>query len=169
MADDLHLRVRHSWLQHEQLLQDFEAAWQRPGEPALDEFLVGMESPHRPYLLAELIKIDLERRWRSGRRALVEDYLARFSELGAEGQFPRDLLHEEIRVRRDCGQGPTWEELISRFPDRQQELKEPWGHRDDAGPAESKSYQERPLHDEPALGGRLGRYELREELGRGAF
>lgn len=169
MVDDQHLGVRHSWLQHEQLLQDFEAAWQRPGEPALDEFLVGRESPHRAYLLTELIKIDLECRWRSGRRALVEDYLARFPELGERGQFPRDLLHVEIRVRCDCGQDPTWEELVSRFPDRQRELRETWGRRDDTGPAAGKSRHGRPDHDEPAPGGRLGRYELREELGRGAF
>ncbi len=169
MVDDQHLGVRHSWLQHEQLLQDFEAAWQRPGEPALDEFLVGKESPHRPYLLAELIKIDLECRWRSGRRALAEDYLARYPELCERGQFPRDLLHEEIRARRDCGQGPTWEELVSRFPDRQRELKETWGRRDETGPDAGKSQHQQPRHDEPAPGRRLGRYELREELGRGAF
>jgi eukaryotic-like serine/threonine-protein kinase len=169
LVDDQQLGVRHSWLQHEQLLQDFEAAWQRPEEPVLEEFLVARESPRRPYLLAELIKIDLECRWRRGRRALVEDYLARFPELCEGGQFPRDLLHEEIRVRRDCDQGPSWEELVSRFPDRQRELQETWDRGDETWPAASESKPQQSGLDESAPGKRLGRYELRQELGRGAF
>jgi Flp pilus assembly protein TadD/tRNA A-37 threonylcarbamoyl transferase component Bud32 len=169
MADDGQHGVQHSWLAHEQALQDFEAAWQQSPAPLLEEFLAGAPAPQRSYLLAELIKIDLEHRWKTGRRALVEEYAARFPELSEKGCIPLELLDEEIRVRRDCGQATTKEELVARFPDRRQELEETRGRPDETWPSKKRSGPERLAQTSPAEGGRLGRYELGEELGRGAF
>ena len=53
---------------HEQLLDDFENCWLSGTTPNISQYLpsgdAGTQSPHRSELISELIKIDLEYRWR---------------------------------------------------------------------------------------------------------
>jgi hypothetical protein len=51
--------------------------------------------------LAEMVKIDLERQWRGGRRISLESYLEQFPELGSPGDVPADLIQAEYEVRRE--------------------------------------------------------------------
>src|SRR5579884_2141508 len=69
-------RVLEGWL------LEFDQSW---ADGLLDDRArrlppVGM--PLRLPALAELVKIDLERQWRAGRRPRLEEYLPRFPELG---------------------------------------------------------------------------------------
>src|SRR5207244_13433629 len=119
----------------EQLLNRFEAAWQDESAPDIEEFLPSVHSesqraddPTRQAVLHELVKIDLEYRWRranarqgdqeTGRQRdrkrsapdlpgplsprldcrRLEDYVERFPELGPLEDLPIDLLAEESRV-----------------------------------------------------------------------
>ena len=76
-------------------------------------------APPRSRLLAELVKIDMEYRWRGDESAarlerpgpLLEHYLERFPELGPAERIPADLIGEEYRLRRRLG-----ERLASRIP-----------------------------------------------------
>jgi WD40 repeat protein len=137
------------WLGREEVLDRFEAAWQEHGEARIADFLPPGGWEQRGPLLAELIKIDLEYRWGRGERRHVEDYAAEFPELAGPLRLLGELLAAEIAARRRLGEPPTAAELAARFGDRADALDR------EAPPA-------------PATG-RLGRYELRGEVGRGSF
>lgn len=159
-----------SWLRQEEILERFESAWQRHGHAAIDDFLPPPDAAPRRLLLLELIKIDLEYQWARARKLRIEDYLRQFPELSNATDAPLALIAEEIRVRRLHGCPPSAAELVTRFPECAALLgcvgvqgantlslhasKTPG---EMAAPAES--------HRPP----RLGRYELREQLGRGGF
>ncbi|MBI3462249.1 MAG: hypothetical protein HY000_04195 [Planctomycetes bacterium] len=118
-------------------------------QPQIEQFLltsvsdpdhVSLRSP----LLRELIRIDLEHRWRatSGspsdraeesttiqpgqdtrvaprslpRKPWVEDYLSFFPELGPVDSVAPDLIAEEYRARHRWGDQPKHEEYVERFP-----------------------------------------------------
>src|SRR5436190_14443652 len=78
----------------QELLGRFEMAWQDGAEPRLEDFLHADGGPAGTparRVLEELVQLDLNYRWRrSARRAepavgsapCLEDYLARFPELG---------------------------------------------------------------------------------------
>ena len=119
----------------ESVLEEFEDAWQTGAAPSIAEFLgraASRSSTERPVdaraLLEELVRIDLEYRWRcsgslSGSEAgslprlpVLENYLERFPALGPVGEMPRDLVAEEYRVRRQWGDKPDAWEYVDRFP-----------------------------------------------------
>jgi non-specific serine/threonine protein kinase len=127
-----------SWIQpdEESLLDRFEEGWRSHPPGDLDEFLAnaeggGLKPPVG--LLEELIKIDLEYRWRCfGRlpatssaaplaaeaicgypaRPRLEDYAARHPDATSS----LDLIAEEYRVRCRWGDGPSGDEYLRRFP-----------------------------------------------------
>jgi tRNA A-37 threonylcarbamoyl transferase component Bud32 len=113
------------------LLDRFDLAWQKGLPPAIKEFLpVGRVGQHR--LLPELIKIDLEYRWRRPRSThsggseasslpphpRLEDYVKRLPCLGPLEQLPLELIAEEYRVRQRWGDRPGHAEYSGRFPRR---------------------------------------------------
>jgi len=99
----------------EALLRQFEEAWLRGAAPALEQYLPAADATQRRQLLIELIKVDLEYRWRGMDRPLLEDYLRRFAELGAVAGWPTDLLSAEYRARRLAGDRPDIAEYQRRF------------------------------------------------------
>jgi serine/threonine-protein kinase len=121
----------------EAVLRRFESAWQSGSPPPLEEFLqsaAGVTEKRR--LLIELIKSDLDNRWRRSAPGVVrtqpaperyrlDDYVPRFPELGPIDDLPADLIAEEYWVRRCWGDRPGQEEYLVRFPrqvDRLQDL-----------------------------------------------
>ncbi|OAI48954.1 hypothetical protein AYO44_06615 [Planctomycetaceae bacterium SCGC AG-212-F19] len=124
----------------EQLLDQFEEAWQRGTPPPCDQFLSAQVVPDesaRRKLLIELVKIDLQWRWarpptsrgprQSGPlpdRPLLKDYVQQFRQLGALDQLPIDLIGEEYRVRRCWGDRPGHAEYVARFATQAARLKE---------------------------------------------
>ena len=119
-------------------LERFDLAWRNGTPPRIDAFLEAVDAhggaagmtPPRSRLLAELVKIDMEYRWRGDESAarierpgpLLEHYLERFPELGPVERIPADLIGEEYRLRRRLGERLAHPEFLARFPGRDTEL-----------------------------------------------
>src|SRR6516164_10561891 len=129
--------------------EQFEQAWQSGTVPSIGDFLaiganggIEAESTQRA-LVIELIKVDLEQRWRhSGNaaaataefktvesetlvaapgsltlpdRPALEDYVACFPILGTADSLPAELILEEYRVRTLWADHPSQETYLQRF------------------------------------------------------
>src|SRR5262245_4393149 len=106
------------------VLRRFEDAWLSGQRPVLSAFVPSptpMANPSaRRELLHELIKLDLEYRWRSGgsdagKGPRLEEYLASYPELGQPDQPPLDLVTWEYFIRRRYGDRPAAAEYAARF------------------------------------------------------
>ncbi len=116
----------------DECLNRFEEAWSGAEPPRLDDFL--LPEGHAEYgpLLRELIKIDMEYRWRrpSGTtkqphhdrepssEPIVEDYMSRYAAAFGDRLVPIDLIAEEYRIRRRWGDNPTPSSYLDRFPNQ---------------------------------------------------
>src|SRR5580700_3886451 len=81
----------------EELIAQFEDAWQRGERPVLDNVLP-VTGTDRRTMLVELVHIDLEYRLKAGEAARIEDYLERYPEL-AEEQEAVSLIAAEYKLR----------------------------------------------------------------------
>jgi eukaryotic-like serine/threonine-protein kinase len=110
---------------HEDALERFENAWRSERKPAIASVLrdvkAGASEPTQRALAIELVKVDLEYRWRAaqarGRKSALklEAYATRLPILGTVAELPLDLIAEEYRVRRRFGDAPQMEEYFARF------------------------------------------------------
>lgn len=112
----------------------FEAAWRSGNPPDIRSIIDKAPSKIRITLLHELIRVDLEYRWKNGSLAAtngrprafprykIEDYAARHPELGDPSKPPLHLIVEEYRVRQRWGDQPDAAEFAQRFSDHGQEL-----------------------------------------------
>jgi hypothetical protein len=175
-------RERDPDAEFERAVARFEEAWQGGGVPAVRDFLPPRRprKPHRRVnhadrrrLLLELVKIDLEYRWRLGpTRPVLEDYHAALSDLRTLETLPVELIAEEYRVRRRWGDQPAPHEYANRFPRQWAEVAGALAQID----AELDSFGTvqcdpprvaAPPPDIAHVGN--GRYTLGEVLGTGAF
>src|SRR5262245_49842399 len=112
----------------ELLVHQFDQAWRSGSIPSIQAFLAQAAVPAdtaRAGLLHELIKLDLEYRWRHsgpgsatpapGDCFCLEHYVARFSELGRWEKLPLDLIGWEYRVRHCWGDRPNQAAYRERF------------------------------------------------------
>ena len=79
--------------------------------PVLAEYVPAGDGPSRRLLLSELIKVDLDYRWKFGKPRRVEEYLAEFPDLAGPSGIPCDLIFEEFQLRRRaCSRdnSPAW-------------------------------------------------------------
>lgn len=116
----------------EALLHAFEEAWQSGVPPSIASLLPQLpDAPAAQTCLEELVKIDLEYRWKSRAsatthelpaRPLLEDYVRQYSSLGPLEELSLDLIGEEYRVRRLWGIRPEAETYLARFPTRAEAL-----------------------------------------------
>jgi formylglycine-generating enzyme required for sulfatase activity len=96
-------------------VERFRAAWQADPSTDLEPFLPAHPAAHRPLVLLELIRTDMELRAGAGMPVRVETYLGRFRwELPAESLVP--LVAAEYRLRHRHGDKPQLNEYRSRFP-----------------------------------------------------
>jgi len=101
----------------------FEKAGLRTGPINFSGFLpAGDDRLHTP-ALCELIKCDLEMRWRGGRPIYLEEYLKPFPELRSDTETVIQLLLEEYRVRERHGNRPALDRFRERFPEQFPELE----------------------------------------------
>jgi len=123
--------------QLDQLLERFEEGWRSGTAPAIGSFLFAAnlaDIAARRELLQELVKIDLDYRWRSanamssapafgngGRR--LEDYVREHPELGPAQKLPAAFIGEEYRVRQRWGDRPGHAEYAARFPESWPQLR----------------------------------------------
>src|SRR5437016_3512404 len=103
------------WAQLEQVLEQFEDAWQRGERPNIGDFL-GTAGEHRLLLLVELVHEDLEYRLKANEPARVEVYLQRYPELAEQAATVFDLIAWEYQLRQRREKDLTLDEYRRRFP-----------------------------------------------------
>jgi serine/threonine protein kinase len=103
---------------------EFHAALARGGVGDWGPYLAGLPDALRRAVLTELVIIDLIHRWGRGDRPLVEEYLARFPELGPKDRLPAALILEECRCRAKLGEQPSAETYRERFPAQFAEIED---------------------------------------------
>ena len=181
-----------------QTLNRFEEAWKAPRPPNLEDFL-NHEVVHFPDLVHELIKLDMENRWRHAPpnpldkggeetlavgtlpwRPTLSDYQFCFGEKLAIDWHALDLIVEEYRIRWVWGDRPTHESLTARYPEQSPLLvqqiasvdallKEPRG-RLKRPPVEPDPKQLAQLSMAAiSEGDRVDDFQIIMELGKGAF
>src|SRR5689334_7870768 len=111
----------------EEILDRFHAAWRTGSAPRLADYLPSAlpGDSARPALLGELVRIDLEFRWRLAplkpaphnrsaeiSRPRLEDYVRWYPELGRLDQLPDELIAEEYWVRQRWGDRPGHAEFV---------------------------------------------------------
>jgi hypothetical protein len=106
----------------EDLLDAFDAAWQQPAPPRLEDFLPAPSKPEYQAALFGLVCVDLERRTSARDRVRAEDYLHRFPEL-REGDSLRELVMLERDLRRRYDPACNDEEYLARFPELASQLE----------------------------------------------
>ena len=84
--------------------------------PNLRDLVDSTEKGLQAVILRELIKVDLERRWRVGQPKKLEDYCCEYRDVtDSTGIPPLDLIQEEYRVRCRYGDAPQHDEFACRF------------------------------------------------------
>jgi hypothetical protein len=111
------------WDQLNDLAGRLEEAWQRKGSADLAQLLPAPGHRLRLPFLRELIKTELEIRWRRSLPVLLDEYLLRFPELGPAGSLAVDLIYEELRARHLYGDRPPLESYRQRFPGQFEQLE----------------------------------------------
>ena len=107
----------------ETLFYRFETAWKDGSPPDIMQFLPPEGAPSRWDALQELVRIDLEFRWRSARdpdstyceRLVLQDYCVRFPELTTPRLVAAGLIAEEYRVRKRWGDSVDAEVFVNGF------------------------------------------------------
>lgn len=106
----------------------FEVAWSKVENKSqaanLEKYLPPANDPLRSRVLQELIKVDLEFRWRRGQAIGLEAYLKKFIDLGSSRTLSPLLIYEEYRVRQMFGDKPDIDTYQNRFPHQYDELKQ---------------------------------------------
>jgi serine/threonine-protein kinase len=178
LLDDPTELTTQQWSERERIIKRFEAEWRRGARPDLSDYLP--DGAHlRRAVLRELVHTDLEYRLKDGEPARVEEYLARFPELKSDPEVELELITAELGLRRRRESDLAVEEFWARFPEYQAELVPTWRRPPSSGadPREGShpSWAAADPHGPDSLRrsrpapGRLGKYELLEEVGRGAF
>jgi tetratricopeptide (TPR) repeat protein len=105
-----------------QILEQFEAAWQRGVRPAIDDYLVNNDADPLT-LLVGLVNVDLEWRLRQHEMACVEGYLGRYPQLAADPRIVLGLIKVEFQGRHGA-RAPEPSEYLRRFPQLGAELRQ---------------------------------------------
>jgi eukaryotic-like serine/threonine-protein kinase len=156
------------WNELSDRVDAFIAAWDKATEPpSLGTFIPGHEPAVRRLVLSELIKVDLEYRWRANRfPKLLEEYLTEFPELTDQGQTPLDLVYEEYHVRRQAGEEVDVKSYYRRFPTQETELRRMLKL---DSPHRTTTLLRGPVKVPTELGNQIDDFDLLTELGQGAF
>ncbi|AMV24829.1 Serine/threonine-protein kinase PrkC [Gemmata sp. SH-PL17] len=148
--------------------EEFQRALGREEAADWEPFLAGLVGDARRLLLTDLVTRDLGHRWAKGEQPKIEEYLARYPELGPADQVPAALILEEFRCRIRAGFVPAPTEYRDRFPVQfdaiQTELN--------ATAASGTIAEGGPRPWEPMAESVVAmsqHYELLRELGRGMF
>jgi serine/threonine protein kinase/tetratricopeptide (TPR) repeat protein len=111
--------------------------------------------------LVDRLAEEMSQRWHSGERPTVEDYLARYPDLGDRPEAAAELIYEELCLQEELGEGAAAEDVLRRFPQWRRQLQLVLDCHALLGVG-----GDRPRF--PAVGASLGDFRLLAELGRGA-
>src|SRR5215475_2688070 len=122
--DDLGRLSTQAWNDLQERMDALVKAWKRGESVDLQKFLPVRNDPNRRSNLIELIKTDMECRWRHGQAVVLGYYLEKFAtELGSAEALPAALVYEEYRVRQLFGDRPPLATYQKRFPKQFAELE----------------------------------------------
>lgn len=151
-------------------VEAFMGAWEvAEAPPAIDQYLPSQETTLRRMTLVELIKVDLEHRWKKKLQPRpLESYLTDFPELATN--LPVDLIYEEFHIRRQAGDVISTDECLARFPEQARELERLFGWQQ-AAHVSTSMFGGRPAKVDLDLqpGERIDDFDLLARLGEGAF
>ncbi len=154
------------WGRLEQVLERFENAWRSGRPPAIDEYL-RQSDVRREALVVELVHADLECRLKAGEPARVEAYLEHYAELAGDREAVLGLIAAEFKLRQRREPELAADEYLGRFPQYRDDLAARLPQRPERGGwLEAGGLRLDPAHPGPA---RLGKFELLEVAGQGAF
>ncbi|MEM6471175.1 MAG: family 16 glycoside hydrolase [Planctomycetota bacterium] len=177
----------------ESMLMEFDGKWEMESIGQFGERLLAHpDQKYRSLALAELVKIDLQRSWASGRGKLIEDYLRQFPSLGDRESVSADLIAAEYEARIGADSKLSLAGCESRFPRQFHEVKQlirrltdsssqsssPTNRATQAGQASidtSRIDEINDTHDGKLresigdLPADFGRYQILKELGSGAM
>ena len=158
-----------AWDDWAQRLERFINTWDGGGEPTLAEFLPPEPPSHRRLVLVELIKVDLEQRTTRGKQKLLKDYVVEYPELIEQktGEPSCDLIYEEYHIRRGAGQTVSLTEYCLRYPKSAAALKRLMGTEGVSVTTQLFSQAKKVVGI--AVGQTIDDFELKAELGKGAF
>jgi hypothetical protein len=170
----------------ESWLVEFDLSWD---EGRLAAWVARLPPPGdclRRAALIEMVKIDLERRWRRGKRAGLEAYVKALPELGPPDSLPADLIQAEYEARQHGGAPADLAEFARRFPRQADQLR----RLVEEGPAQGRASHPdtwdsfvladglpeaptplpvRSRPDAVVLPESFGRYRILRKLGQGAM
>lgn len=135
--------------------------------PDLGQFLPPGPHALRRLALIELIKVDLEYRWKSQQwHQTLERYLEQFPDLAQAGHVPSDLIYEEYHIRRQAGDDVQPAHYMSRFPDQARELEQLLGME---APHVTTVLVSGQASEGFEVGQNVDDFDLLVRLGKGAF
>src|SRR5208282_3558865 len=150
-----------------QFVAAFETAHVRGAAENLADFLPSNQHPQYLEILCEIVRIDLEFRWRGGQQRQLGDYCERFPELFANRQTLEAICFEEYRSRRLAGEAASPGEYEQNYGIDTGSWAVP-----DAGSSRAAAADRaRPEFSQemPRVGDNFLGFELIRELGRGSF
>jgi len=151
------------------LLERFIAAWKaQKSPPEINDFLEHDSDQNQP-LLHELIKIDLEYRYRVYNfPKRLDDYLAELP-LTGRASLPAELIHEEYYFRQQSGLQMDADEYFKAYPEQAAEL----GELLNKIPADDFTFLDSSPNESAwkdlEIGQQIDDFILLDELGRGSF
>ncbi len=131
----------------------------------LRDFLPPSAPNHAPFLLAELVKLDMAAAAEMGRDPCLDWYLAAMPDMLVAERLPFDLVIEEYQLRRENGHDPRQVEYAQRFPQHAHLLEKFSCNAVTVAPAGGKP----TAPDELMAGDVIDDFTVVQELGRGAF
>jgi WD40 repeat protein len=96
--------------------------WRQGERPDVDDFLARLD-PLPPFEVAAALRVDQRERWRLGEGVPAEAYLQRHPSVADDAEASLDLIFNEFLVRGRCGDSPTLDEFLARFPEHAEMLR----------------------------------------------
>ena len=96
--------INSDWLQRESVLDRFEIQWRTNGPQSIDSFVRESLLEQDDTMLVELIKLDMEYRWKRGDRVSSRWYLERYPSLDRSDPKRSELEEAENRLEATCSQ-----------------------------------------------------------------
>jgi serine/threonine protein kinase len=107
----------------DRLLEAFENQWRNGSPPELDRFLAGLSPGARQEILADLLELDQEYRWKQilsedetqTQPVFLKEYLQCYPELGSITQLNSSLIVREFQGRLATGEGITLSQFVAEY------------------------------------------------------